>query len=359
MKERDILIYLHSLFLHEPFFDNILNLDNLEDVLFMSKEDLMKIDHSTELNVEKILSSRSKDYINKLVDAININCTEVKTILDDDFPVDLKLIEKSPKVLYIKGLPLDLSNVKIGVVGARKATAYGKFAVEKFVSQLAKMNTTIISGMAQGIDAKAHKEALDNGTYSIGVVASGVDYIYPPKNKELYERMYEQGTILSEYPLGTRPQNYYFPERNRIISGLSDGVIVIEAKEKSGSLITARLAAEQGKEVFAVPGNINSVYSVGTNKLIRDGAIPLIEIEDLIYSIAGLEEFIIEEKDEIKLALSDDELLVLENIKDGIDTIDKIVEETNLDISRVSAAITLLEMKGIIKDLNILGFKLS
>lgn len=358
MEERDILIYLHSLFLNEDYFDSILEMKNLEDILYMSESDLLQIPNAKKKSVEKILNSRSKDYINKMVEKINLNCCEVLTIFDDNFPVELKLIEKTPKVLYVKGLPLDLRGVKIGVVGARKCTAYGKYAVEKFVSDLARMEVTIVSGMAQGIDAEAHKIALENDTYTIGVLGTGVDIKFPSKNSKLFDRMYEKASIISEYPLGTTALPHYFPERNRIISGLSEGVIVVEAKDKSGSLITARLAAEQGKEVFAVPGNINSLYSVGTNKLIRDGAIPLLDIEDLTLSIPSLQDFEVLSKENVELALSDDEKLILENIKVGIDSIDDLVEHTKLGISRVSSAVTLLEMKGIIQDLNSLGLKI-
>lgn len=357
MKDRDILIYLHSLFLNEKFFDAILDLDRLEDILYMSREDLEKVSNSTKVSVDKILASRSKDYINRMVDDINKNCCNVLTILDDDYPLELRLIERSPKVLYIKGLPLDLSAVKIGVVGARKCTGYGKFAVEKFVGDLARLGVTIVSGMAQGIDAEAHRVALDNDAYSIGVLGSGVDIKFPPKNSALYDRMYQCGTIISEYPLGCQPRNFYFPERNRIISGLSDGVIVIEAKEKSGSLITARLAAEQGKEVFSVPGNINSIYSVGTNKLIRDGAMPLIDIEDIKLALPMLEDLVDKSEEQVVENLSFEELIVYNKIKEGFDTIDLLVEKTDLGISKISSLVTLLEMKGLVKDLNSLGFK--
>lgn len=356
MKDRDVLIYLHSLFLNEEYLNSILELENLDDILVMEKEDLKQFGNN-EKSIEKILESRNKDYINNLVEKINIHADQVITILDEDYPVELQLIERPPKVIYIKGNKLNLENVKIGVVGARKCTPYGKYVVEKFVSELANLNTTIISGMAQGIDAHAHKIALDNETYSIGVLGTGVDLKFPAMNSKLYERMYKEGTIISEYPLGTRALPFYFPERNRIISALSQGVIVAEGKEKSGSLITARYAAEQGKEVFSAPGNINSIYSVGTNKLIRDGAIPLIEIEDITSIIPGLLDAKILKQVSIEDNLSEDERKVLEEIDSGNSNIDSIVENTDLDIKEVSSAITLLEMKGIIKNMGNSSFQ--
>ncbi|MDO5028049.1 MAG: DNA-processing protein DprA [Bacillota bacterium] len=358
MEAREILIYLHSLFLNAQYFEAILDLENLEDILYMDQEDLEKIPGATTRSVEKILESRSKSYIQKLVEDINKSATNVITILDPAYPQSLRLIESSPKVLYLKGLPLNLEGVKLGVVGARKSTKYGQYAVEKFVGDLADLGATIISGMALGIDALAHKNALDKGTYTIGVLGTGVDLKYPARNQRLFERMYKEGTLISEYPLGTEAKPYMFPERNRIISGLSDGVIVIEAKEKSGSLITARLAAEQGKEVFAVPGNINSLYSVGTNRLIQDGASPLLDIEDLKLALPDLRE-----KEQIAmdlscLDLSAEEALVYQGIQEGLDKLDNLVAKTGLPVATVSSTIILLEMKGLVTDLGSLGIKL-
>lgn len=356
MEDRDVLIFLQSLYLNEDFYNEILTLDNLDDIFQMEGEDFSRFEFSNKKNVDKIIEKRNKDYINKMVEGINTYCTQVITIYDENYPIELQLIERPPKVLFVKGLPLDVSGVKIGVVGARKCTAYGSYAVEKFVSELARMKCTIVSGMAQGIDAYAHKIALENDAYSIGVLGTGVDSKFPKSNHRLFDRMYEQGTIISEYPIGASAMPYNFPERNRIISGLSEGVIVVEAKDRSGSLITARLAAEQSKEIWAVPGNINSIYSVGTNKLIRDGAIPLIEIEDITSVIPGLEENSYENfKGE--LAISEEEKLVLEKIEEGFDSVDSLVEETRLNISKINSIVTLLEMKGFIQDLTGIGLK--
>lgn len=356
MEDRDVLIFLQSLFLEEKFYNELLTLDNLDDIFQMEEGDFSNFDFYNKKSIDKILEKKNKDYINKMVEDINTYCTQVITIYDEDYPLDLQLIERPPKVLYVKGLPLDVSGVKIGVVGARKCTAYGSYAVEKFVSELARMNCTIVSGMAQGIDAYAHKIALENDAYSIGVLGTGVDSKFPKSNHRLFDRMYEEGTIISEYPIGASAMPYNFPERNRIISGLSQGVIVVEAKEKSGSLITARLAAEQGREIFSIPGNINSIYSVGTNKLIRDGAIPLIEIEDITSVIPKLQEYSYEiSKGE--LAISEEEKLILEKIEEGFDSVDALMDETELSISKINSIVTLLEMKGLIQDLTGIGLK--
>ncbi len=158
------------------------------------------------------------------------------------------------------------------------------------------MNVTIVSGLALGIDSVAHKTALETGGRTIAILGNGLDTIYPKRNKSLYEEIPTNGAILTEYPLGTPPLAYNFPQRNRMISGLSLGIIVIEAKEKSGSLITAYHALEQGKEVFALPGNINSIFSRGTNKLIKDGAKILMDVEDIIEEIYELQQKVVEKK---------------------------------------------------------------
>lgn len=358
MENRDVLIFLQSLYLDEEFFDEIMDLEFMDDIFQMDEKDFYKFQKAHKGSIEKILKNRNKDYINRMVEEINTHCSQVITILDDDYPMELGLIERPPKVLFAKGLPLDTSGVKIGVVGARKCTAYGSYAVEKFVSELARLGCTIVSGMAQGIDAYAHKIALENDAYSIGVLGTGIESRFPSINNKLYDKMYKEGTIITEYPIGAGGMAWNFPERNRIISGLSEGVIVVEAKERSGSLITARLAAEQGREIFSVPGNINSLYSVGTNKLIRDGAIPLIEIEDITTVIPEIQNLTCNNENGA-LAISEDEQLILGKIEDGFDSVNSLVEETNLETSKVNSIVTLLEMKGLIQDLTGIGLKIN
>ncbi len=220
------------------------------------------------------------------------------TIFDEDYPPSsLENIYGKPYVLYGKGGEiLEEDSLSIGIVGSRKATSYGKWACEKFSKELVKMGVTIVSGLALGIDTVAHKTAIKEGGRTIAVLGNGIDIVYPKNNKELYADIINNGMILTEFPLKTPPLAYNFPQRNRIIAGLSLGIIVIEAKEKSGSLITAHLALDQGKDVFALPGNINSLYSKGTNKLIKDGARPLLDIEDIIEEISQLQVKISQDK---------------------------------------------------------------
>ncbi len=214
------------------------------------------------------------------------------------------------------------------------------------------MGVTIVSGLALGIDAIAHKTALENGGRTIAVLGNGIDEIYPKRNSCLYKTIIDSGAIITEVPLGMPPLPYNFPQRNRIIAGLSLGIIVIEAKEKSGSLITAHHALEQGKDIFALPGNINSIYSGGTNKLIKDGARPLLDIEDLIEEISILQENSLKIKQETinYENLSSTEQMIVKTLEKGPIHCDLISSKTGIQISTVISALTILEMKGIIKE---------
>lgn len=205
------------------------------------------------------------------------------TMENEKYPILLKQIYDPPKCLYVMGNIEILNNPSIAIVGCREATEYGKKAATYFSYNLAKQNVTIVSGLARGIDSYSHIGALKANGKTIAVIGSGLDIIYPKENEQLAKKIVEQGgAIISEYPLGTRPQKEHFPARNRIISGISQATLVIEAKEKSGSLITADFAMEQGKDVYSVPGNINSKNSVGTNNLIKDGAIPVSKFSDIL-----------------------------------------------------------------------------
>lgn len=206
------------------------------------------------------------------------------SINSKEYPTNFKNIYDSPKKIYLIGNKDLLYQKGIAIVGARDATQYGKKIAYNLAKELSEQNIVIISGLAIGIDSYAHKGSLEKGT--IAVLGSGIDNIYPKENLELAREIIKnKGCIISEYPLGTKPERLHFPQRNRIISGLSDGVVVIEASKKSGALITAEFALEQGKEVFAVPGDINKKQSEGTNQLIKDGAILLTSATDILENI--------------------------------------------------------------------------
>lgn len=216
---------------------------------------------------------------------INLNKSKIKIIKieDKDYPEKLKNIYNPPKELYVLGNEKILNETAIAIVGSRNCTKYGAQNAYKFAYEIAKRNICVISGLARGVDAYSHKGAVLAKGKTIAVLGCGLDVIYPSENFELYKKIVQAGgTIITEYPLGTKPKRYNFPERNRIISGLSEKILVIEAKERSGALITVDYALEQGKDVYAIPGNITSLNSVGPNELIKEGAFIVTNIQDIV-----------------------------------------------------------------------------
>lgn len=212
------------------------------------------------------------------------NNVNIITYHDELYPKKLLNIYDRPPYIYVLG-SLDKDDINIAIVGSRAASSYGKYTTEKLSRELAMKGLTVVSGMARGIDSAAHRGAISVHGRTIAILGSGLDVVYPPENKKLFHDILEHGAIISEYPLGTPPRSSNFPARNRIISGMSYGVVIVEAGEKSGSLITARLALEQGREVFAVPGSIDSAGSRGTNKLIKQGAKLIENTDDILEEI--------------------------------------------------------------------------
>lgn len=279
--------------------------------------------------------------------------------IDPKYPKLLKEIPDHPFLLYIRGKktdpPMRLDRT-IAVVGTRKITHYGEEVTRKLVSDLVSYGFTIVSGLAYGVDAIAHQTAIDAGGKTIAVLGCGIDIISPPSNARLYQRICDDGfgAIVSEMPLGLRPNKGLFPARNRIISGLSLGVVVTEGADDSGALITARNAGDQGREVFAVPGPITSPYSKGPFKLIKNGAKLVEKAEDI------LEELGIKNTTNITNTTNTtnkqingatkEEQKILACLADRQMHIDEIVRSTNLTISTVAATLTVLEMKGVVKD---------
>ncbi|MBQ6401371.1 MAG: DNA-processing protein DprA [Firmicutes bacterium] len=214
----------------------------------------------------------------------NEKATEIEVITSGDpaYPARLKEIKDYPRQLYFRGGIGMLKKRCVAVVGSRTTTTYGRNTARAIAARLASRGVTVISGMAAGIDACAHEGALNAGGETAAVLGCGPDICYPKQNRPLMSRLETQGLLLSEYEPGTPPEYWRFPQRNRIISGLSEVTVVVQARGRSGALITAELAAEQGREVFAVPGNIDSQYNLGTNKLIQEGAAPLIRVDDIL-----------------------------------------------------------------------------
>ena len=276
----------------------------------------------------------------------NIFCL---TIISNEYPNELKDIYQPPFVLYCKG---DISILKedgIAVVGTRTPTAYGKNITEQFVKGLVLNDFVIISGLAMGVDTIAHKTALSNKGKTIAVLGGGFDHIYPAFNYDLSKQVEKNGLLISEYSPSIKPALYTFPFRNRIIAGLAKGVLITEAGEKSGALHTKEYALENGKEVFAVPGNINSAMSKGTNRLIRtlQGSCVL-SFEDIVNKF---KDSVKKENAIINNQISLDEQLILDALKVEKKSIDELLEITKLNISKLNSCLTIFEIKGIITKL--------
>ena len=269
---------------------------------------------------------------------------------DEEYPGRLKEVDDKPPVLYVKGDLISEDKWSIAVVGTRRATVYGRQVTEEIVNNLSRRKITIISGLARGIDTVAHKAALDAGGRTIAVFGCGLDMVYPADNLNLARRICECGALVSEYPLGTRPRADNFPRRNRIMSGMSLGVLVIEASERSGALITAHQALEQNREVFAIPGSILSPASCGTNRLIQEGAKLVLNYNDVLEE---LNLCITEQQMEMRkfVSVTDTENMVLECLSGETTHIDEICRRTELPISTVSSLLSIMELRGIVKQL--------
>ena len=298
--------------------------------------------------IERVLQAREEVDLRKLWEKIESQGIKILTWQDESYPGRLKEIDQPPPVLYIRGeyLPDDL--FAVAIVGTRRVTAYGRQITEEISSFLAANGITVISGLARGVDAIAHQSTLKAGGRTIAVLGCGVDKIYPPEHRGLAEQMMERGAIISDYALGTPPDASNFPPRNRIISGLSLAVVVVEAGETSGALITAEFAAEQGREVFAVPGSILAPQSKGTNKLIQKGALPLLSMDDLMQALDLTR--VGEQKAARKVIPADETEARLMNVLGSEPLhVDEIRNQAELPIEKVSATLALMELKGMVR----------
>ncbi len=302
---------------------------------------------------EAIASSRSEAAVDEEIATAEEKAVRIVTLVDEDYPVVLREIDDPPMVLYVRGeQPIEPARA-IAIVGTRRGTRYGKMIAGRFASQLAMKGFIIVSGLAVGIDAAAHQGALDVGGFTVAVMGCGIDYPYPKRNQPIYERIVETGVALSEYPMGSRPAKWTFPQRNRIISGLSRGVLVVQAPERSGSLITARCALEQGRDVFAVPGNINTITSAGSNRLIKQGAKLVDSVDDITEEYPDLklgkasEEPGAEEK---APKLGETESAVYELISLEPVHMDDIIARADLSPTEASHILLLLQLENLIEE---------
>jgi DNA processing protein len=272
---------------------------------------------------------------------------------DPDYPPRLQAVASAPPVLYVRGRLTPEDEAAVAVVGSRRATAYGEEMARELARELGRRGLTIVSGLARGIDAAAHRGAIEVGGRTVAVLGCGLDQIYPPEHRELADGVAGSGALLSEFPLGAPPLRPHFPRRNRVISGLSLGVVVVEAGVESGALITAHHALEQGREVFAVPGRVHARYSEGCNRLIKAGAKLVETWEDvLVELVPNLKRSARSRPAEPPPPeLSADERLVFDLLNGGPQHIDAIIVGSGLGGGRAASVLVGLEMKGVIRQL--------
>jgi len=294
-------------------------------------------DHDSKGNGSEVLSRDFNDVLALSLDS-------------PDYPENLRAIPDPPPVLFVRGRTSPQDRVAVAIVGTRKPTPLGRKIAFEIARDLASSHVTIVSGLAYGIDAEAHKGALEAGGRTIACLGAGVDVIYPSSNAWLFKEIPQRGCLVSEYPPGTEPHPWYFPARNRLISGLSLGVLVVEAGEKSGALITADWALKQGRPVMAVPGSPKSSPSQGTNRLIQEGAYLVTSALDVLSFLKRENEYIPEIRQSLKSEeLTLEEAFILETIREEVCTLDGILEKTkSIPIQKVLSLLTSMEVKGAI-----------
>jgi len=309
-------------------------------------------------SIRAITSWRPRVSLEAEMEKLDRYGVKVLTWHDPDYPSRLKEIYDYPPLLYIRGSLLPEDEWCLAVVGTRRATVYGRQVTEEIVADLARSKITIVSGLAKGIDSIAHHSALEAGGRSIAIFACGLDIVYPSENADLARRIMQQGALISEYPLGTRPKADNFPRRNRIMSGLSLGVLVAEAGETSGAMITAHLALEQNREVFAIPGSILSPASRGANHLIQEGAKLVRDYTDILEE---LNLTAVAHQIEMKEVIppSDTEALLLKQLGAEPIHIDEVCRSSGLPTSTVSSTLAMMELKGLVKQVGAMNYALA
>lgn len=330
-----------------------------ENILKAPYERLTGVWGIGEAIAKKITSLKEEDIDKECALAGKCNI-RIMTIDDADYPENLKNISDPPIVLYVKGTLKEEDRFSIAIVGSRRASFYGLNCAEKFAGDLANCGITIVSGLARGIDSSSHGGALKAGGRTIAVIGSGFNHLYPAENKELAEEISRSGAVISEFPMEAKPLPQHFPCRNRIISGLSLGVLVVEAARNSGALITADCALEQGREVFALPGKIDSQNSFGTNALIQQGAKLVSCVDEILEefnmpvtrNLNKQESFYVEPgNSDISICLSDNESLLYNLISKEPVLLDEIVEKAGIGIAQISPILLKLQMRRLIRQI--------
>ncbi len=327
-------------------------------VFQMTPQDLLAVDGISNHLANAILNFKAPKWIKAELDQVIRKGYHIITLSDASYPLLLKNIPDPPPLLYVSG-DLTVAQKNIAVVGSRNATPYGISATQKLCADLAAFDMTIVSGMALGIDTAAHQGALAGKGNTVAVLGSGFHKIYPAENRRLFERITAAGAVISEFALDTEPEAHNFPIRNRIISGMSMGTIVVEASRKSGSLITARLAAEQNREVFGVPGSIHSFKSAGTHTLIKQGAKLVENAQDVLEELTVFIEHVtapakpedINSTTKPRAMLAPEETAVYKILSPYPEHIDTIVRKANIEPGKLLSLLLQLELKGMVQQM--------
>jgi DNA processing protein len=310
--------------------------------------------------ISAIVRARTK--INPQAEFARVNKVGASLITMDDnrYPTLLRTISDPPPILYMQGEITPDDSQSIAIVGTRKCTTYGRDITSTFTKSLVTHGFTIVSGLAHGIDAIAHRAALEHGGRTIAVLGCGIDSIYPNDHRGLAHEIAKHGAVVSEFPIGTRPDAHNFPRRNRIISGLSLGVFIPEAPEKSGALITTSIAADQGREIFAAPGNIFSPASAGTNRLIQDGAKLVMSIDDILNELNIAHETVRTREVAEQIAPSNTlEASILKLLSAEPLHIDELARQLELPIAELISSLTMLELKGLARNVGHMQYSLT
>ena len=330
-----------------------------ENIFKASSKELQRVGDIKESRARAITKFDSWDVVDRELEKMDQTGVAALTYADSDYPESLRQIDDAPVLLYMKGRIINEDRFSLGIVGSRQMSMYGKMMAQNFASELAAKGLTIISGLARGIDTTAHKGALQAGGRSIAVLGCGIDTVYPPENEQLIADLAQNGAVISEFPLGTPPNRENFPRRNRLISGLSLGVLIVEAAAGSGSLITASYALEQGKDIFAVPGGITSKNSVGTNALIKKGAKLVQSVDDILLELTPLLKGLLRAgprkmagdfiTDLSGLEISNEEKAICNALGSEPRHIDAISRETGMATQKLLGIMLGLELKGVVR----------
>jgi DNA processing protein len=309
-------------------------------------------------SIETIVATRPQISPDAELERLERNHINALTWNDPAFPAKLKEIYDAPPILYVRGNITPEDEWTIAVVGTRRATIYGREVTERLVTELVRNRITIVSGLARGVDSIAHRTALEVGGRTIAVFACGLDTVYPPENVKLAQSIIEHGALVSEYPLGIKPKKEHFPLRNRIMSGLSLGVLVTEGDVDSGALITVKWALEQNREVFAVPGNIFSPASRGVNRLIKEGAKLVSDVQDILEE---LNLTMIPKQLEMRALVPENETesLILKHLSFEPTHIDEVCRSSCLPIATVSSTLAMMELKGLVRQMGGMNYILA